>query len=291
MKTTYYIQRAAILMILIILSTGCETVVTNDITLNGSVPRLVIDGGIERNIRTPLTEQTIKLSTTIGFLDQEDPTEVLDATVVVNDGNQDFVFVHQGNGIYSNATIQATLNTEYTLTINWNGEIYVGSDTLFEVPFFQDVYVDFEEETLFTDEGYFVKFDSEDPQEEDNFYYYRVFRNGEFFIVADPGNSSTLVESDEFFNGQLRTGVKPNEEVIFEVGDVATIQQLGITEEYHDFLTELFVQTGNQGLSFVGNPPPASIRGNIINTITPANRALGFFYCSDVEEATITVTD
>lgn len=291
MKTTYFIQKAAFLMILIILNTSCETIVTNDITLNGSEPRLVIDGGIERNIKSPLVEQTIKLTTTIGFLDQENPTSVTDASIIVNDGNQDFVFVHQGNGVYSNAAIQATLNTAYTLTINWNGEVYVGADTLIEAPIFQDVYAEFEEETLFTDEGYFVKFDSKDPQEVDNFYYYRVFKNGTFFIVADPGNSSTLVESDEFFNGQLRIGVKPNEEVIFEVGDVATIQQLGITEEYHDFLTELFVQTGNQGLSFVGNPPPASIRGNIVNINTPANRALGFFYCTDVEESTVTITD
>lgn len=290
MKTKTYL-RTVLFVVLTTLTIACETVVTEDITLNGGEPRLVLDGGIERNTISPLAEQQIRLSSTIGFLDSEDPTPVTDAVVFVSDGTADYEFTHVSNGIYTNSSITASLDTQYTITIVWNGETYSGSDSLSEVVPFVDVYSEFEEETEFTEEGYFVKFDSQDPENEENFYYYRVFRNGEFVIVPDPGNGLTLVESDEFFDGQLRTGVNPNEEAVFEVGDIATAQQLGITNDYFNYLVELFNQTGNQGLSFIGNPPPASIRGNILNMDNPSNRALGYFYTVDVQEVTIEIVE
>lgn len=277
------------LIILVIIS--CETVVTDNVVLQGSAPRLVINGGIERNTTTPLTKQTIALTSTIGYLDEADPNPVTNATVSISDGSNDFSFTHVGNGIYTNTNIIATVNTQYTLTIVWENETYVGSDFLSEVVNFDNVYSEFEEETIFTDEGYFVKFNATDPIGIENYYYYRVYKNDEIFIVADPGNSSTLVESDQFFDGQQRTGVKPNEEVAFEIGDEAKIEQLSISEEYYDFLVELFVQTGNQGLSFIGNPPPASIRSNILNMDNSSNRALGYFYTADIAEATLEITE
>ena len=269
---------------------SCETDVTDEITLDGAPPKLVIEGGIERNVLNPSAEQQIKLSTTIGFLDDGNPTPVTNANVVVSDGAENFQFAHMADGIYVSNSIVPDLNVTYTITIEWNGETYIGSDTLNEVAPFDDVYAEFEEETLITDEGYFVKFDSTDPAGIENFYYYRAFRNGEFIIVPDPGNSTTLVESDVFFDGQQRIGVNPNEEVVYELGDTAIVQQLGISEEYHDFLFQLFEQTGNQ-VPIIGNPPPASIRSNVINTTTPSNRILGFFYAADVEEATLVVTE
>lgn len=284
-------MKKLILICILIILYGCETDVTNDITLSGSSPRLVINGGIEKNTTTPLTEQRIRLTTTTGFLEDSDPIPVTNAIVSVSDGNQNFVFSHTADGIYTNAEIEGNINTRYTITIEWQGETYQGSDTLNGVTNFDDVYAVFEEETLFTDEGYFIKFDSTDPPNIANFYYYRVFRNGEFVIVPDPGNSRTLAESDEFFDGLQRIEVNPNEEVIFELGDSATIQQLGISEAYYDYLIQLFTQTGNQGLSFIGNPPPASIRSNVFNLDTPSNRVLGYFYAADVEEASLIITE
>ena len=283
-------KRLFLLITAVAFLTSCETDVTDEITLNGETPRLVMEGGIERNTTNPVSAQRILLTTTIGFLDEGQSQPVEDAIVSINDGQTDYLFVHTEDGIYLNAEIPAELNRTYTITITWNGETYVGSDSLNEVAEFDDVYSEFEEETLITDEGYFVKFDSTDPFNIENYYYYRAFRNGEFIIIPDPGNSTTLVESDEFFDGQQRFGVNPNEEVIYEIGDSAIVQQLGISEEYQDYLLQLFEQTGNQ-IPIIGNPPPASIRSNIINTTVPSNRILGFFYAADVEEASLTITE
>ena len=269
---------------------SCETNVTNDITLNGAPPKLVINGGIERNPTNPRSNQFIELSTTIDFLDQSEPTAVENAIVMVNNGIEDFEFIHQTNGMYTNSEITATLGTTYTITIEWNNDTYQASDTLIEAPSFDNVYSVFEEETLFTDEGYFVNFDATDPLDIDN-YYYRVFLNDVFTIVPDRGNSATLIENDQFFDGQARTGVNPNEEVVFELGDKATVQLLGITENYYDFLFQIFEQTGSSGFSPVGNPPPASIGGNLLNITNPKVRGLGYFYASDVTEASIIISE
>ncbi|WP_027392234.1 DUF4249 domain-containing protein [Aquimarina latercula] len=270
---------------------SCETDVTNDITLNESTPRLVINGGLERNTISPLPIQQIQLTTTASFLSTEDQPFVDDAIVTVTDGTNSWIFNHSTNGFYENTEIIPEIGNTYTITINWNGETYEGSDSISEVPSFDNFYFEFEEETIATDAGYFVKFDTTDPIDIANFYYYRLFKNNEFIIVPDPGNSEVLIVSDEFFDGRQRIGVNPNDEVPFEIGDIATAQQLSISEDYFDFLNELFIQTGNLGNPIIGNPPPASIRGNLINLSNPNNRALGFFYTVDIEEDTMTIIE
>lgn len=279
-----------IILLTVIALCSCEETVTGDINLT-TIERLVIEGGIERNSNNPGAIQSVKLSTTINYLSQGSSPGVTDATVTVTDGATTWEFIHTGNGLYSNSELIPELNTVYTITIIWRGETYTGNDTLNEVAVFDNFYFEFEEETLFTDEGYFLKFDSTDPAGIENYYYYRVFKNGIYTIVPDPGNSETLIVSDEFFDGQQRFGINPNEEVSFAVNDIATAQQLGISQKYFEYLYQVFEQTGNQGVSFTGNPPPASIRSNVINVTTPSNRPLGFFYAADIEEQSVQITE
>ncbi|WP_340063478.1 DUF4249 domain-containing protein [Ascidiimonas aurantiaca] len=291
MRTIYNIYFIILKILFFCIILSCETDVTDDITIRSSEPRLVVEGGLERNVRFPDRPQLVRLTTTRNFLSNEPNPPVTDAVILISDGDQDWELVHTGEGYYEAAGLQPELDTTYTITISWNGSVYQGSDTLSAVPLFDRFYFEFEEETLVTDEGYFLRIDTQDFQGIANFYYYRVFKNGEYIIVPDPGNSIVLVVSDEFFDGQLRVGVNPNDEVSFEPGDLAGAQQLGISEAYYDFLFQVFEQTGNSGVSFVGNPPPASIRGNIINLTDSKNRALGFFYTADVEEQTIMITE
>lgn len=274
-----------------ILILSCETDVTNDIDLVESTPKLVINGGLERNTISPLTTQQFRLTTTNDFLSKDPNPIVADAQVSVTDGTTLWNFDHQGDGFYSNTELVPGFDSTYTVTIQWNGETYEGSDTLNEVPQFERFFTDFQEETIFSPEGYILKFDTTDPVGIENFYYTRMFRNGEFVIIPDPGNSQILITSDEFFDGQQRIGIEVNGEIALAIGDVATGQQLAISEGYFDYLFELFTQTGNTGISFGGNPPPATIRSNVINLTTPSNRAVGYFYTADVAEDTLTITE
>ncbi|MEM9361753.1 MAG: DUF4249 domain-containing protein [Bacteroidota bacterium] len=270
---------------------ACETDVTDDIDLASSPPKLVIQGGLERNLTSPLVQQEILLTVTNDFLSEEPNPAVTNAQVSITDGTTVWQMNHQGSGVYSNTELSPQIGTTYTMIIEWEGETYQGSDTLNEVPRFDRFFTEFEEGTIFSPEGYFLKFDTTDPANVENYYYYRAFRNGEFVIVPDPGNAQILIASDEFNDGQQIIGADINGEVPFQVGELATGQQLGISEEYFDYLFQLFTQTGNTGINFGGNPPPATIRSNLINLDTPGRRAVGFFYTADVEEATITITE
>lgn len=289
MKTSLTTLKYAIFLAISFIAISCETDVTNDISLADTAPKLVIDGGLERNIKTPLAEQRFRLTTTNNFLSDFPNPAVTNAQVTVTDGITTWSFNHSSDGWYSNTDITPEVGTTYTITILWNGETYEGYDTLNEAPKFDDFFFEFEEETVFSPGGYFLKFNSTDPINIDNFYYYRLFRNGDFVITPDPGNSQNLIASDEFFDGQQRTNVDINGEIALQIGETATGQQLGISERYFDYLFELFTQTGNTGISFGGNPPPATIRSNVINLTTPSNRAVGFFYTADVEEETVLI--
>ncbi|MEL7121235.1 MAG: DUF4249 domain-containing protein [Bacteroidota bacterium] len=272
------------IFILAIFAFSCETIVTDSLVINDSEPLLVIEGGIERYVDSTDVIQSIKLTTTNNFLSNAPNPVVDDAEVNITDSDRTYSLIYQGNGVYSTGDLQPQIGETYTLEIIWNGAIYTASDLLNEVPRIDSIYTEFEEESLFTDEGYFLKLNTIDPVGIANFYHYRVYRNNEFITVPDPGNSRTLRQEDEFFDGQLREGVEPNEEVIYEVGDLAMVDQMGISEAYFDFLFQVYNQTGQDG-GFVGNPPPASIRGNINST----SRALGFFYAADIHRRSIQV--
>ncbi|MEO0572752.1 MAG: DUF4249 family protein [Bacteroidota bacterium] len=291
MKTIKRILKIRLMIMTVILITACETDVTEDIDLVSSPPKLVIQGGLERNLTSPLAQQQIRLTTTNDFLSDEPNPVVTDAQVSITDGTSIWPMAHQGGGIYSSSDIILEISTTYTMTIQWDGQTYEGSDTLNEVPLFERFFTEFEEGTIFSPEGYFLKFDTTDPANVENYYYYRVFRNGEFLITPDPGNPQNLIKSDEFNDGQRIIGGEINGEIAFQIGEVATGQQLGISEEYFDYLFQLFTQAGNTGINFGGNPPPATIRSNMINLDDPGRRVVGFFYTTDVEEDTLTITE
>ncbi|MEO0334464.1 MAG: DUF4249 family protein, partial [Bacteroidota bacterium] len=198
---------------------------------------------------------------------------------------------HEEGGLYVTHDLVPQVGEIYTLEINWEGKTYTATDILQPVPLIDSVYTEFEEETGITDEGYFLKLNSRDPQGIANYYHYRVYRNNQLITLPDPGNSRTLVLTDEFFDGQERLGVIPNEEVIFSPGDLATVDQIAISEEYYNFLFKIYEITGNQGLSFVGNPPPASVRGNVLSESPDLYRALGFFYAIEIDRQTVTVKE
>jgi hypothetical protein len=61
-----------------------------------------------------------------------------------------------------------------------------------------------------------------------------------------------------------------------------TIQQLSISKGAYQFFNLLRSQKSINGDIF--DPPPATIRGNIINLDNPESNVIGYFYASDVKE-------
>ncbi len=289
LKLLQWVSTAVLFTTLFFTTLGCEKVVTDDLNIGQSESRLVIEGGIERNPSRPQQVQRIRLSQTIPYLSKERAQAVTTALVSVSDGTQSWKFQHTSNGWYEVEGIIPTVNQTFKLTILWKGDTYQGQSQVLAVPQIDSLYYAYEAETSITDEGYFVRLDIQDPPGIANYYFFRVLVNDTVFVVPDRGNNRTLVLSDAFFDGKRSTRVNPNEEVRIKLGDKVTVQQLGIPRGYFDYLYQLFTQTGNQGLSVVGNPPPAPIRSNVFNTTRPTQYPVGYFYAADVNEKSIII--
>ena len=264
---------------------SCETVVTDELDIPNSTPLLVVEGGIERFDDGRGTVTEIKLSTTAPYLDQNETPKVENAIVSTASENQTVILNSVSEGVFTTEKIEGEIGKSYTLRILWNDYEYIASDIMNQAPPIDTLYSIFQEESGITDEGYFLNFNSQDPAGIANQYHYRVFKEGEYIILPDPGNARTLVLTDEFFDGAYREGINPNEEAVFEPGQIGKVEQMGISMAYYQFLFQVYDQTGNQGLSFTGNPPPASIRGNLIATDPDYPRALGFFHVADIATA------
>lgn len=272
-----------IITIIIVSLVSCEK--TIDLKLpNSQTSTLVVEGGIEHpEDGLPATQQ-IRLTTTQHFFDQDLPTGVDDATMSITDGVTEIDFTSIGNGWYEIQNFNSQEGETYTLTINYQGQVYEASETLPNVVPIDRIYSEFESgSSIFgTDDGYAVKLDYTDPEDGSNFYFWRLIVNGDYIFEADESNRNTLIRNDDFFNGQDVVGLKAHEEFLAQPGDTAILEQYSITSELYDYYFSIFSLTGGSGL--LGDPPPSSVNGNIRNLTDPANRALGYFYVCSVSE-------
>lgn len=275
-----------IYLICIISFYSCEDVV--NVEINSFTPSLVVEGGICHQIDGSATEQSIRLSEVADFLDQAGATPVVDATIEVTDGQNSYQFIHTTDGIYT-AEVPTQIGLTYSVKIDYNNQTIEAIETLVGVTSIDSIYTVFEEETLFVDQGYFVKIDGKDEPGVDNYYHWKQVVNDTFAIIPDPGNQADLIATDEFFDGQPFIGYKPNEEIALKIGDHVRVEQLGITEAYYNYLFQVFGQT--QSLPIIGSTPPAKIIGNLINRTSTDDFVLGYFSVASIATAETIVSD
>lgn len=113
-------MKKSLIIFLILLSWQCEEVSDQELEIDNQ-GLLVVDGGITNENTT----QEIKLSLTFERLDQE-PPPVTDAVVIVNDGTNNHLFVHDESrpGTYTNDALIALFGKAYILYIQYNGKEY-----------------------------------------------------------------------------------------------------------------------------------------------------------------------
>lgn len=145
--------------------------------------------------------------------------------------------------------------------------------------------------------------DIDDPGEENNFYYWRNARatyvletRPDLFVdreTMDPapkgccsicytseliGNQSIFIATDDNFNGlstKIPVGYIPDDGVRFIQTYRIDLRQLSISAEAYRFLRLVKQQSELSGSVF--DPPPATIRGNMISLDDPDEVVLGYF--------------
>ncbi len=272
------IAKIALLVGLIITLSSCEKVI--DVQLDTAPEKLVIDASIQWEKGTAGNVQIIKLSKTAPFNSQLIPT-VKDATVTVtSQGGLTFDFVNQPNtGNYICENFIPEIDEVYTLTVVVGGQIYSATETLKAVPVIDRV-----EQNLaggFTGEDIELKTFYTDPAPSVDFYLFRykaAYAAIPFFEVTD----------DRFNQGNQIFDYFTDENL--EVGQDIEISMMGISERYYNYMNILLSISGSNG----GSPfqsPPATVRGNIVNTTNPENFPLGFFNLGERTSLTYTITE
>ena len=112
---------------------SCTDVVEVDLANGGN--RLVVEASIQWKKGTLGQNQSIRLSSSTDYFDQNTNTPVTGASVIVtkdNDGAQ-FVFEDQNNGLYIANNFIPELNQSYSLEIINNGNTYNANETLVSV--------------------------------------------------------------------------------------------------------------------------------------------------------------
>ena len=255
---------------------GCEDVV--DVDLNTAPPKLVIEAAIKWYKNTPGNNQTIRLSTTTNYYATKIPI-VSGATIFIkNSTNTLFNFTEiPETGNYVCTNFVPLLNETYILTVIHKGSTYTANEVLQAVAPITEIRQN--NQGGFGGQDIEIKAFYNDPENEINYYLNN-------YAYRDQVKLDFYVDEDTFYNGNPFFSISQNEAI--KKDDKIEITHFGISKSYYNYMSILVSLAGLSG----GGPfqsPPATVKGNIINTTNPANTALGYFSLSEATTLNYTV--
>lgn len=272
MKKTYFFLVSALCFLIF----SCEEVIP--LNLDNAPPKLVVEAAIVWKKGTSGSTQKIKLSNTTSYY-SDSASKVLGATVFIkNSSNTTFTFTEVPNtGEYRCSNFVPKIGENYTLTIISNGNTYTANETLQSVASITTV--EQNNQGGFGGNKIELKAHYIDPALTKNYYLYR-------YTYSTQVTSNFYTDEDIFFNGNEFFSISQNDKI--KTGDKVEINHYGISRTYFNYMSVLVSIAGNSG----GGPfqsPPATIRGNIINTTQPDNFPLGYFSLSEYDTVTYVV--
>jgi hypothetical protein len=266
MKISKYIS----LIVFTLFFLSCEEVV--NVNLDTTKPRLVIDAAINwQNKQTEKSPQKIILSTTTDFYGNLVP-KVSDAIVSINSKSYSWIFKEgQNPGEYLCDDFTPIIDETYTLTINYKGETYTATETMQSVTAIDEIKP--KNDGGFSGKDYGIEVYFKDPIAE-NFYMVKfmpeIYKSPRFRVIGDKltnGNQKSWRFSDE----DLKQGTRID------------ITHYGISEAYYNYMNKIISIASSSAGGSPFQTPPATVRGNIVNSTDAANYALGYFSLSEVD--------
>ncbi|MFT4665472.1 MAG: hypothetical protein ACI8YQ_004032 [Polaribacter sp.] len=268
------IKKSLLLLLTLFFLTSCQDVI--DLEVEDGEVQLVVDGWLTNQNG----EKQAILSTTANYFNSSIGPFVENAFVVLNNEQGPIdTFYEKSNGLYVTDFVGEVGETYHIYIRTSSGEEYKSNPELLRsVPLITAINSEFKEETTFDDEGYYMSIDTDEPLGVGDHYRWKQYVNDTY--LNEPFD--LLYASDEFGDGNpiLNFEVTINEPL--ELGDQYRIQQLSITEEAFEFITQLQTQTAFVGSLF--DSPPAALSGNIVNLDSSGKKALGYFGASAVSE-------
>ena len=268
---------------LVIFMFSCEEVIELD--LNDGQQRLVIDASINWEKGTSGSDQEIKLSLSSPYYQNETLAATGANVKIISSNNEIFEFTETDNsGLYITTSFNPILNETYTLEIEYEGQIYSGSETL--IPASEIDRIEQTNDTGFTGEDIEIKAflkDLDTPGVKNYYFFEEYFIRKDEYIygVGDDqfvDGSNNQVFSVNFYNSDtLRTG------------DKLRLKNLGCSKRYYQFMFLLLSQTADGAGPF--STTPATVRGNMVNKSNEDNYPFGFFRLSETDTVEYIVTE
>ncbi|MES2238635.1 MAG: DUF4249 family protein [Bacteroidota bacterium] len=259
-----------LLLLLMTFLSSCEEVV--DLKLDTAAPRLVVEASIIWIKGSSGNAQKIKLTTTTAYYETAIPIVTGANVRITNSQNRIFTFVEIPNtGEYACTDFVPKIGETYTLTIINKGETYTGSET------FQSLApitrIEQNNQGGFTGKDIEIKAYFNDPANVENYYLYRYEYSNETTVTYN-------VDDDKFFQGNEFFSRSENDHL--KTGDVVELTHFGISKRYYNYMNILIsIMGSNSGGPF--QTPPATVRGNIVNTTNPKNYPLGYFALGETD--------
>ena len=256
--------------------TSCEEVI--DVDLNDSAPKLVIEAAINWKKGTSGAQQTIKLTTTADYFEDEIPI-VSGATVYIrNSANQQFNFTEvPESGRYVCNNFKPVIEGIYTLTVISNGNTYTATETLKSIVPIKSITQNNIGEPVSSD--IIIRAFYNDPANADNYYLYK-------YVYSNKITSNYSVDEDKLYQGNEFFSFSEGKDL--KIGDEVEVTHYGISKQYYNYMSILISIAGDN----IGGPfqsPPATVKGNIINTTDKSNYPLGYFSLSETVSKKYTI--
>lgn len=257
---------------LIVATISCEETVLLDVSQ--ITPRVVIEGLVTNQNK----KHYVRITRTNDFYSKEDVSGISDAEVKVEDdqGNvYNYAYAPDqsagADGYYfSESAFAGKVGATYTLTVVNEGEIYTGSDVLQPVTSIDSlsVVINRSEFRNPDDPGYFyeVLIYAKEPQERDDFYLFKFYRNDSLVV----GMETDIYIADDELLGEKIDGIAVTG--FYKHGDIARVELYSLSRQGFVFYSDLYTLLTSDGGMF--SPPPANPRTNL------SNDALGYFQTS-----------
>ena len=276
MKNISFLNKAFILLFTLVSFSSCEEVI--DLPLKGAdSPALIV----QAELVDVEGYSFVDLGETLDFYDPSEEPKVSGAIVSVTDqdGNKmDFLENQHQKGRYlpKDPNYVGVVGNTYNLRIEYKGNIFTSQSKIYRVANIDSLQIRFIPESRFQDQGYYLYFYAKEPQDTQDYYFWRNYRN-DTLNYEDAGDLTFA--SDQGIGEDIDGFQFP---FLYDAGDTVRLEQYSITKETFDFYSDLQNVAFNDGGLF--SPPPVNPRTNI-----KGKNVLGVFMTSSMVMETIYV--
>lgn len=229
----------------------------------------------------------VSITTSKNYYEPEVNQIVTDAQVYMIDENSgekiEFSYLHQARTYLPVNNRVAREGIRYQLNVIHNNNHYQSTGTALEPPTLDSIAVDFREERIFRDEGYYLTLYGDIPFETDNYYRIRIIRND---TLLNRRNDYLLFD-DSFGTQILNRGFELNG-YVFKQNDRVRLELYRLNKDTYDYLNELVGLLFNDGGLF--SPPPQNPTSNI-KVISGSGDVLGYFMTSTVVSTSLIIDE